>query len=63
MLNNQYMAGSHSLLASALMPTTHSEVSDYKGKIAHKQIVAFIVMLLFTIMSFDVCDKISCVFH
>ena len=45
------------------MPTTHSEVSDYEGKIAHKQIVAFLVILLFYIMSLDVCDKISFVFH
>ena len=63
MLNNQYMAGSHSLLTSALMTTTHSDVSDYQGTITHKQIAAFIVILLFSIMSLDVCDKINCVFH
>ena len=63
MLNNQYIAGSYSLLTSARMPTTHSEVPNYQGKIAHKQIVAFLVILLFYIMSLDICDKISCVVH
>ena len=38
-------------------------VSDYQGKVAHKQIVAFLVILLFSIISLGVCDKISCVFH